>query len=268
MYDLRGLAGDACPECGESLDRAKLAKSAIPWVHREGPILRALLQTAWLATFKTQLFCLEVARPVSLRDARKFRQHVAGLLAFVVMLFAALLMLFVEDLRDPMVDLWQKWPVVMSLLTVLSVILVMLFMLVFTGVHTYWFHPKGLPMQQQNRAVAISHYACAPLLGLIPAAIGIGLAIFLSESVYWLDEDALAWLAVLFGIPSGLLVILSLAAYLFVCTHMARFAAQRSGPAQVTMWLGLPVLWLGLGAVIFFVLPVAGLYAYLMVSTL
>lgn len=66
FYDLRGSTAHACPECGATLNRDQLAESMIPWVHREGMGLRAMLRTAWLATFKTRLFCLEIARPMSL----------------------------------------------------------------------------------------------------------------------------------------------------------------------------------------------------------
>jgi hypothetical protein len=32
-----------------------------------------------------------------------------------------------------------------------------------TGLPSYFFHPRHLPLEQQNRAVALSYYTCAPL---------------------------------------------------------------------------------------------------------
>ena len=265
FYDLRGSAADACPECGAKLDREQLAKSSIPWVHRKG--LGAFVKTAWLATFKTQLFCLEVARPVSLRDARKFRQQVVAMLTIVVLLLIAGLLLMLEDTRDPMEDLWRNRPILMAFLSILPVIPIGVFMLGFTGIHMYWFHPKALPIQQQNRAVAVSHYACAPLVGLVPAIVGFGIGNLIGVMSEKTDSDVLLWIAIGLLLVSMVAAFISVAAYLFVCAHMARYAANRGGPARVTLWLGLPALWLGLAGLLFFVLPVVGFYMYLIVSS-
>jgi len=204
---------------------------------------------------------------VSLKDARKFRQQVAALLTIVVMLFAAMLMLVVEDFRDPLEDLWRHQPVLMALLAVLPVLPVMLFMLAFTGVHTYWFHPKGLSVQQQNRAVAVSHYACAPLVGLVPALIFLAIGNLLGYLGDDLRMDPLAWTGLVLVLLGIAFLFISLIAYLFVCAHMARFAAHRSGPARLTLWLGLPVLWLILGGLIFVGLPLILGYFYLAVTS-
>jgi hypothetical protein len=267
LYDLRGITADTCPECGVELDREKLATSAIPWVHRKGLGLGALIKTAWLATFKTQLFCLEVARPVSLSDARKFRRQIVALLTVVVLLTVAVFLLVLEDVRDPMEQLWSSRPTLMVLLAVSPVIPVWLFILAFTGVHTYWFHPKGLSVLQQNRAVAVSHYACAPLVGFVPAMLTFGFAMLLGLIAEDLEIDAIGYLAVAVALFSFTLLVVSLAAYLFVCAHMARFAAHRSGLAQLTLWLGLPTLWVIFAGLIFGVLPLVALYIYLVVTS-
>jgi predicted RNA-binding Zn-ribbon protein involved in translation (DUF1610 family) len=72
-YNLRGITSARCPECGTEIDRAKLAESQIPWVHRAkiGRV-RAYVRTAWLATARPNRLAMEMAGPVSYEDARKF----------------------------------------------------------------------------------------------------------------------------------------------------------------------------------------------------
>ena len=267
LYDLRGIPSDQCPECGVELDRDRLARSAIPWVHREGLGIGAFLKTAWLATFKTKLFCLEVARPVSLSDARKFRRKVVGLLTVVVMLVAAAFLLVIEDARDPMAQLWENRPVLMVIAALMPVIPVWLFMTAFTGAHMYWFHPKSLSVQQQNRAVAVSHYACAPLVGLVPAVILFAFGNLLGTIGDEHDVEPMIWVAIGVVLVSVVLAVISLSAYLFVCAHMARFTAHRSGLARLALWLVLPPLWLGLLAMNFLLLPLVCFYIYLVIAS-
>jgi hypothetical protein len=261
LYDLRGSVADACPECGVPLDRAQLATSAIPWVHRRGLGVRAFLKTAWTATFKTQLFCLEVARPVSLADARVFRRWVAVWLTVAALVFAGVLLFVVgEEARQPIVHLWEQHRGMTSLAAALGIALTWLFMLAFTGVHQYWFHPRGLSVQQQNRAVAVSHYACAPLVGFVPGLLIFAVGNLLGVSLEADEMSAVMYMLIALMFVGFVLCFVSLAAYLFVITHMARFAAHRSGPTRATLWLGLPVLWLLLGGLIFGILP-GGIFA-------
>ena len=81
------------------------------------------------------------------------------------------------------------------------------------------------------------------------------------------EIDSLIWIAIGIILPAFVLAVVSLAAYLFVCAHMARFAAHRSGPARATLWLGLPILWLGLICLLFFVFPLVVFYIYLVIAS-
>lgn len=268
MYDLRGLAGDACPECGIKVDRTLLEKSSIHWVHREGLGLGAFWKTAMRATFKTELFSMEIARPVSLTDARKFRRLVVWILTLVGSLYAIFLALMVEDFRDPMDQTWAIRPLVTAVFALMGVGLIWLFLIVWTGLHMVWFHPKALSVEQQNRAVALSHYACAPLLWLVFSAVAIGLAIIAGLAADKSGIDGLYWVSLALGIPGGLSVFLTVAAFLFVCARMAQHTSNRTGVTRLMLWLVLPVLWLLWGAVIFFVLPVVGMYLYIIVRAI
>lgn len=268
MYDLRGLTSDQCPECGVEIDRARLEKSSIPWVHREGLGLGAFLKTAMVATFKTEYFSMEIARPVSLDDARKFRRRVVWLLTLVGSVFGMMLALMVEDFRDPIDLSWAVPPGVTVLSALLGAGLIWLFLMGWTGLHMVWFHPKALSVEQQNRAVALSHYACAPLLWFIFSLIAIGLAILAGIVADRSGIDGLYWVAFAFGMPGGLSVVLTAAAFLFVCARMAQHTSHRTGLTRLMLWLVLPVLWLLWGGLVFFVLPMVGVYLYIIVQTI
>ncbi|MFK7790940.1 MAG: hypothetical protein AB8C95_15790 [Phycisphaeraceae bacterium] len=266
LYDLRGSMADACPECGAKLDRDLLAKSSIPWVHDKG--VRAFIKTAWLATFKTQHFCLEVARPVSLIDARKFRRQVVGLLTLVGVLCGLFLALMLEDFREPLGQIWMDRPGLVLSAFVVSAVLLLLYFVGFTGLHMYWFHPKALSVEQQNRAVALSHYACAALLWLVPTFAGLSFSIAMGAFGEDPFDGALGWIAAIPAMVMPLMMLLILPAYLFVCARMAQHTSNRSGATRLLMWVLLPVLWLIWSGLILFVLPMIGFYVYLVVASL
>lgn len=268
IYDLRGLPGDECPECGCEVDRAKLEKSSIHWVHREGLGVGAFVKTAMRATFKTQFFCLEVARPVSLDAARKFRRRVVWLLALSVLILPMIFSMIEEEVRGPLVETWQYSPVLALALAAAGVFSLWLFLMGFTGLHQYWFHPKALSVEQQNRAVAISHYACAPLIWFSLAVVLFGIAMVIGAVANSYDADPGRWIAVVVVMLSWLIVLLSLAAYVFTCARMVQFAAHRNGLVRGLLWVVLPISWLGFGGLTFFVLPSLGYFAYVMIQTM
>jgi len=176
-YSLRGI-DDAlrCPECGHALDRARLTASNIPWTHR-GDIgsIKAYVRTVRLVIRHPAHAADDVARPVSFDDARKFRH------ATVLVALAPLLALFAWAC----VEIVRSRPIAMSstsaapvrigwllqiLLAPVIVVALYAFLLAASGVASYFFHPRRLPVERQNRAVALSYYACAPL-ALTPLSI-------------------------------------------------------------------------------------------------
>jgi hypothetical protein len=163
-YDLRQIDSARCPECGLEIDRSKLGESIIPWVHRKklGEV-RAFFRTCALVSLHPQRLAREMNVPARLPDARKFRRGVVLMailpLGFVLMICEAGLLgtgrtfgsVFTGGSLLEKSLLWLSWPC-------LAVALYSI-----TGAAGYFFAPKSLTIVQQNRAIAISYYACAPM---------------------------------------------------------------------------------------------------------
>lgn len=187
-YDLRGLpAGRAfrCPECGMEIDPAAMRRSLIPWVHRaEIGRWRAYWRTVWMVTRRPGAVAAEAAKPLGMGDVEGFRR-VTVLLVFLPLAGLAVLNYWATmDVSIPLGNVpwlgtlsargldgsklvltrantsgWVvEWVVVAAFLAGLW-----LFLLGTAGLPSYFFHPPHLPVVQQNRAVAVSYLACAPL---------------------------------------------------------------------------------------------------------
>ena len=64
-YNLRGITGDRCPECGHDLTALRSPVSQIPWVRRrEIGRFRDYWLTAWMDCARNRRFFEEHARPV------------------------------------------------------------------------------------------------------------------------------------------------------------------------------------------------------------
>jgi hypothetical protein len=160
-YNLRGLVKYRCPECGSPFDPVKLTAGAIPWFHRQGlGRVSAFWRTVALVTFRPRTLCREFAQTAVYSDSQRFRSVV------VVTVYAPLLVATISmygfGAGTPLDGLFtfktfDPW-------TVIAVHLAFaLAAAVATGVPSYFFHPRRLPVEQQNRAVALSYYAGAPL---------------------------------------------------------------------------------------------------------
>lgn len=267
-YNLRGLTGDRCPECGHSLETIRSTVPRIPWVYRkEQGWFRAYWRTVWLVMFRQRLFCEEMARPVSYADAQRFRW--VTILHVQVPLLIATVVYFVSEAASPashgpghsapmLGELWDAgvsavWPMAVMHLVLL------LYLLAVTGVPSYFFHPKRLRVDLQNRAIALSYYASGALaISAFPIAAGV--AAYLRGS----DRDFTLFLALLaLTVPLGQLI-----AWMIDLVHICRRIMPQFQHRVLLIGTCVPLLWLALTGLIFVGLPAVAFYIVVIVVSL
>jgi len=271
-YDLRALAGDRCPECGTVIDRTALAVRQIPWVLRRNiGYFRAYLTTAWRMFRHPRLIAANMERPVCLSDARRF-QNITILLALVPLLALGFWAYYTQVyVWGPVPSGWwlpanasgPSLPTFGSTLggalealgVAFAGFCLWLFLKAATGVASYFFHPRSLSITQQNRAIALSYYACAPLAWTpILFAVGAGGAWALPR--YY---DASAIIVIWAVWKTVLLVILGTIVLGWCrCTLVLLRETTRCSRARViTLGACLPLMWGVLAVLTLGLLPVA-----------
>ena len=157
-YNLRGLTSRRCPECGLALDFLESETPIIPWERRrEIGRLRAYWQTVLMVMFRNKLFCRAAFRPVSYRDSQRFRWVCILHVLIPLLLMLPILKVFDAEVLADAVENFGVWFIVVVHTCALLALLAL------TGLPSYFFHPKSLSVEQQNRAVALSYYGCAAL---------------------------------------------------------------------------------------------------------
>ena len=207
-YSLRGITSERCPECGLAIDRSSLAVSQIPWAHRRrvGRV-RAYWRTVWFCTFYRNRLAGEIARPVSYSDAQRFRWLTVSLM----ILPAVLAWPFVPQpaVKELCQDMLLPEPLVPYLLP-LMLLGCTISLLAITGIPSYFFHPGRLSIPQQNRAIALSYYTCAPLaltIALVYASIGLSFVASMVSERFFHDHATLI-MASTIALPCAAFVLL------------------------------------------------------------
>jgi hypothetical protein len=253
-YDLRGTTSDRCPECGLAIDRAAMSVSRIPWVHRRRiGRFRAYWRTVRLVTFKPRQLVDEMNRPIRLSDARRF---------WLITVFLA----WIPIAAWPVAGAWNEVDA-SSFLTpgvrlgwlleagvfLIFLLAIWLFLLLATGSLSNWFHSRSLTAARQERALALSYYACAPLAWMwLPSLL----------ATFWLGAGDLRLRGLmeqieLIGLiaPEVLIVILFLRTGVGAIWLM-RKVTQCGAGRTAAMWVGLPLSW-GLLLFVLALLPLA-----------
>lgn len=279
-YNLCGTPGDRCPECGDSLARIRSGVSGIPWTHRK--VLgrfRAYWQTVWLVTFRHRRFCEEYARSVSYPDARRF-QVVTVLLAFL-----PILLLTVGSYLTNPPKLWTPaayppgafapfrtggptlldyayadvWPACVFNLSIIA------FLFAATGAPSYFFHPRAIGSKRQNNAVAMSYYACAPVV-LTPALLPfVWAAITLASPVRWVDWSWQIdhWYVAGAVTAVGVLFL----AYWRALYQLALRTMPQLSRRALAVAIGVPAVWLGSAFVTLGVVPFLLIYLLAVIAS-
>lgn len=229
-YDLRGSTSERCSECGFALEELRRAESQIPWTYRDKfGTLRAYLRTVGFVLRQPRRFYYEAARPVSYGDCQSFRWLTLAVVCVPLAVSGALLCI---------VGLVRGWWTADGPWWLLGGFLLwsLLALATLPGLASYFFQPRHATVERQNRAIALSYYAWAPL-AITPLAL-----------VFW----AAAW--VLFPQPAitlsfPVLVILAGAVYVvaLVITERRLYGLWRrvlnlSAAASVTRLIVLHVL--------------------------
>ncbi len=276
-YNLRGSVSDRCPECGYSLTNLRSPECRIPWSRRrERGRFRTYWQTVWMVMFRRRALCEEAARPVSYADAQAFRWATV-LHAFVPVVIAVVLAYVIRmPAQPPLMTPFDRmmqfaatgmpppgqsfadraiaevWPA----MTLVPCFL--LFLAAGSGAPSYFFHPRALSVSQQNRTVALSYYACGPLVLLVlPVFVGaLGvvspnnwpLSLSAPAAIFLLLVVLLMWLVILVGIVRRTMP------HLRVRAGLVAF--------------GVPAVWLALGLLTLVCLPSIVLYVLIVVYSL
>ena len=264
-YSLRGIESDRCPECGFAVDRSAAAVSRIPWEHRRrlGRV-RAYWRTMWMPSRDV---ASDMIRPVNYRAARLY-QIVTVLIASLPI--AAMAALPVPDnFYQALGGSLSAWPIALPSgwaidfmlpflagagFRVVVPIAIVLFFLAMTGVASYFFHPPHLTVVQQNRAIALSYYACTPLVLLVlPAIVGWAFLLLAIYKPDWLDRQFMS--AAFMGFFTGLVPVVTLLLLWFTTLRMLRAATVCSTARVATMAVTLPIAWALLAVLIIGGLP-------------
>lgn len=208
-YDLRGSTSDRCPECGGKIDAFRATSSQLPWTRRgQLGVERAYWRTVAVVMFRQKHFRNEIVRPVDYGAAQRFRW--ATILHLALPVLVVLLILHITHAMGAFQEYQEEVPIILLGWVwpgLLAYVALIMFLLALTGIPSYFFQGKGIPVRQQNRAIALSYYASGPI-ALTPIALaalglswmltldrGLGLFFFLLglilpwalTGIWWLD---------------------------------------------------------------------------------
>ena len=270
-YNLRGLTGAACPECGNQLAAMRSTVSQIPWTHRRGKSRSVVYwRTVRFAMFRQRDLANEMARDVSYGDAQRFR-FVTLLHVIVPVVVLALSAYLIDPPRriaagdgvlrgfPPASSLthWvyaAGWPVAV-LIGALAVALTAA-----TGVTSYFFQPRDMPVHLQNRAIALSYYASAPLAWtFIPLTLG------LMGWSWGRTHETVGWALLL---SAFMLFVVELGVWWSDSVRLLRRTMPRHKHHVRAAAIALPILWVVLFAAVFGVTSLVVIYIAVVVETL
>jgi hypothetical protein len=223
----------------------------------------------------------EVARPVSYRDAQKFRWVTVLIAGLPLAAAGAWSIADLDELPGALLASWYfpffgtpfssigqveiilPWTVGIVVPGVLPLCL-LLFVALVSGVSSYFFHPKRLTVIEQNRAVAISFYGVAPLvlLPLLEIILGAMAAFYRPESASDLADHRGLILAL------GLGLVTWLSGVMWIQLTLLKRATRGAGGMLTLFGAALPILWSAAGATALVLLPWIAGYLTLLVCSL
>jgi len=260
-YNLRGIESERCPECGYSLAFLKIAESQIPWVHREQiGRLRAYWQTVWWATFRRLKFGEELARPMSVPDARRFL-HVTMLHVYLAILILTEL-LVLEGSQGLRTAFDRHTALTVCVMLVVHLCVLLAFSVAWRiGGDTI--RSKNMPASRQAQALGLGYYA-AGAFAWLPLTWPLMFMAFRLGLAY----ERVWYLSVAFAIFSFVLLAFPFMLWIYDLAYIERCVLHRSSADQAKAGLK-QMLLLGIAElVVLILLPLAIAYIALIVYSL
>lgn len=256
-YNLRGVVGGRCPECGHDLANLRSDQPLIPWVRRrEIGAFRAYWSTVFWVSFKYKTFCEEVVRDVDYRDAQRFRWITVGLIYLGVLIgsvgwYALKWPRLVDDyqINDALKAIWP-----MAIIHVL----IAMYLIGATGAPSYFFDRLDVGVRRRNSAIAMSYYTLGALAWTpVNVLIIVGIAPF-----WW----SLPVAAIIF-MAAGMIIVSVVDWWYNLLRTIRRVMPYRPQRATVAA-LCVPLMWILLIVLIFGLLPMIVVYAYVLTNAL
>jgi hypothetical protein len=197
-----------------------------------------------MAMVRHRRLCDEIARAVSFADSQRFRwvTVVHAYAPFVAVTLVAYLVAgdapFGDELPDRLFA--AVWPVVVVHVCLL------LFLAGATGIPSYFFHPRGLSVDLQNRAIALSYYTCGPLaIMCVPVAAGIPAVLLGWDSNLGVGLGLFGWI-----FPGA-----QFAVWYFDLCHLAGRLIPHDRTRGVLVAIFVPLLWFALASLLLVLIP-------------
>jgi hypothetical protein len=153
---------------------------------------------------------------------------------------------------------WGMLPVLWLALYVLLVTL--------TGVQSYFFHPRSIPVVRQNRAVALSYYGCGAVAWL-PVSLASMVMCIVVSNVDFSRKIPLVVMVLVWIVGVSVFVIPPFCGWLNVIRLLGR-STQCGKVRQWVMGALLPVLWVLLIGIVGLGIPLAYAFVCLVVLSL
>ena len=227
LQSSRARRARSAPSAGQSLEYLETDAAKIPWQDRgELGLFRAYCRTIWRSSRRHKLFAQALVHDVSYRDARRFQLITIGLVGLILLPIAV----YCSLMFTPSGASWHEH-VAQSLASVAAV---MIWLLMATGIPSYFFHPRDLETRLQNRLIAMSYYTCAPL-GLL----WIPIFVWCIPVAFVNDVEAGIVLPIV-----GLSVVVMMFQVLSNTMVLAHLTMPGLFGRRVLMQFGIPLIWL------------------------
>lgn len=251
-YNLRGLTGDRCPECGLDITNVREGESQIPWVHRrEIGRVRAYWKTVWQIGFTGEVLDKEFHMATDHVSAMRFSWIT---IAHAYLSIAATWAFGAIIERDVLNDFLNfggyGWLAVVHISAFTCLVVI-------AQTPHYALRRNDVPLPIQYRAATLTLYAAAPLawFTLVP------LLAFVAAIVARFTHDSMV--PPVIALTACVLVAVSLVA-LAICTSRVVKCMLRSRTGRFLTELRLDAIWLLAVAFAAFGIPLA----YILIAVL